>query len=199
MTELRQHLRQSLFMDDHVCPWWLAYTFDNRIRRLFHKPEKIFAPYLHEGMTTLDIGCGMGFFSIGMAKIVGKSGSVIAVDLQQKMLNALEKRAERAGVSDRIFLHRCESENIGNHQNVDFILTFWMVHEVPNQERFFKQIYTALKPAGKYLLVEPIMHVSRSRYQETISHARQVGFIRVNTPSIRLSRTTLFEKATGKK
>ena len=197
MTELRQHLRQSLLMDDHVCPWWLAYTFDNRIRRIFHKPEKIFAPYLHEGMTALDIGCGMGFFSIGMAKIVGESGSVIAVDLQQKMLNALEKRAERAGVSDRIFLYRCESEDIGNHQNVDFTLTFWMVHEVPNQERFFKQIYTALKPAGKYLLVEPIMHVSHARYQKSVSLARQVGFIALDTPSIRLSRTTLFEKAAG--
>ena len=52
-----------------VCPWWLAYTFDHRIRRLFHKPEQMFAPYLRKGMTALDIGCGMGFFSIGMAQL----------------------------------------------------------------------------------------------------------------------------------
>ncbi len=189
-------LKQLLLMDNEcVCPWWLAYTFDNRLRRILHNPEKIFAPYLHEGMTALDLGCGMGFFSIGMAKIVGNTGSVIAVDLQQNMLDVLEERAKQAGISDRVFLYCCEPDNIGNHQNVDFVLTFWMVHEVSNQEQFFKQIHTALKSTGKLLLVEPKIHVSRSRYQETVAYARQAGFITVDTPSIRLSRATLFERS----
>ena len=72
----------------HVCPWWLCYSFDNPLRRLIHNPQRILSPYIKQGMTVLDAGCGMGYFSIGMAKMVGDSGKVIAVDLQQKMLDS---------------------------------------------------------------------------------------------------------------
>lgn len=97
-------------MAKHVCPWWLAYTFDNPLRSIFHKPERIFIPYLNEGMTAIDIGCGMGYFSIGMAKIVGKTGKIISVDLQQKMLDILIKRAKKAGVANRITTFLCDEK-----------------------------------------------------------------------------------------
>ncbi len=71
----------------HICPWWYAYTFDNPLRHLFHKPERMLAGYVKPGMTVMDIGCGMGFFSIGMARMVGEEGAVISVDLQQQMLD----------------------------------------------------------------------------------------------------------------
>jgi ubiquinone/menaquinone biosynthesis C-methylase UbiE len=189
-----QKLRKLLLMEDMLCPWWLAYTFDHRLRRLVHNPEKILSPYVREGMTALDIGCGMGFFSISMAKLVGNSGAVIAVDLQQKMLDNLEKRAKHAGVADRIIRHRCEPENIGNHQNIDFTLTFWMVHEVPNSQKFLTQIYAALKPGGKYLLVEPKIHVSAANFEKTVKIAGQVGFKMLETPQVAISRAVLFGK-----
>ena len=87
---------------ERVCPWWLAWTFDNPLRPLIHKPEAIVGPYMQEGMTVADIGCGMGYFSIAMAKSVGERGMVIAVDLQQKMLDLMQTRAGRAGVARRI-------------------------------------------------------------------------------------------------
>ncbi|MBN1930432.1 MAG: methyltransferase domain-containing protein, partial [Desulfobacterales bacterium] len=107
-------------MAKYVCPWWLAYTFDNPLRGIFHKPEKIFAPYLNEGMTAIDIGCGMGYFSIGMARIVGKTGKLISVDLQQEMLNTLIKRADKMGVAKRITTFLCDENNIGINEKVDF-------------------------------------------------------------------------------
>ena len=55
----------------HVCPWWGGYFIDNPLRRLLHNPEKIIGPYVRPGMTVMDVGCGMGFCSIAMAKIVG--------------------------------------------------------------------------------------------------------------------------------
>lgn len=94
-------------MAGHICPWWGGYFLDNRFRRLLHDPEKIVGPYVRPGMTVIDVGCGMGLFAIAMAKMVGQSGLVIAVDLQQKMLDVLRRRAETAGVADRIQLHRC--------------------------------------------------------------------------------------------
>jgi len=68
-------------MGDHICPWWLAYTFDNPFRHFFHNPEKMLGSYVAKGMTVLDVGCGMGFFSIGLAKIVGDKGCVIAAEV----------------------------------------------------------------------------------------------------------------------
>ena len=90
-------------MAGHVCPWWGGYFIDNWLRRLFHDPDAILRPYVHPGMTVMDVGCGMGLFAIAMARLVGPTGKVIAVDLQQQMLDVLGKRALKAGVADRIF------------------------------------------------------------------------------------------------
>jgi len=69
-----------------VCPWWVAYLFDNPLRRRIHPPEEILSTYVKKGMTVLDFGCGFGHFALGMAGLVGESGTVIAADIQAKML-----------------------------------------------------------------------------------------------------------------
>lgn len=101
-----KRLRTLLSMDDHVCPWWLAYTFDNPLRRILHPPEKVLSGLVSQGQTVLDIGCGMGHFSIGMARMVGESGRVIALDLQDQMLDRVRRRAEKQRLSDRLILHK---------------------------------------------------------------------------------------------
>lgn len=181
-------------MAKHVCPWWLAYTFDNPLRRIFHKPEEMFSPYLKKGMTAIDLGCGMGYFSIGMAKLVGETGKIISVDLQQQMLDTLRKRAEKAGVASRITTRLCEENNIGNHETVDFALAFWMAHETPDALNFFKQVHALLKKSGKLLLAEPKGHVSFSEFKETVSMADKAGFKFIDSPMISLSHSALFEK-----
>ena len=100
-------------MSPHVCPWWGGYFIDNRLRRLFHHPETILADHVRPGMTAMDFGCGMGLFAIAMARLAGENGRVIAVDLQQKMLDVASRRAERAGVLERMTFHRCEAKSIG--------------------------------------------------------------------------------------
>jgi ubiquinone/menaquinone biosynthesis C-methylase UbiE len=179
---------------DHVCPWWLGFTFDNPVRRLFHDTEKILRPYVTEGMTAIDIGCGMGYFSIGLARLVGEKGAVISVDLQEKMLDGLRRRAKRAGVSQRIYLHQCRPESIGVKDPVDFALTFWMVHEVPHRKGFLNEIFSILTPMGKYLLVEPKMHVSQNRFEEIVKDGSQIGFRILEHPKISFSRAALFGK-----
>ena len=111
-------------MGGHICPWWFAYTFDNSFRRIFYNPEKMLASYVSKGMTVLDVGCGMGFFTIGLARLVDDIGCVIAADVQPKMLDVMQKRADKAGVSSIIRLHRCEPNNLGVDTPVDFILAF---------------------------------------------------------------------------
>jgi ubiquinone/menaquinone biosynthesis C-methylase UbiE len=181
-------------MARHVCPWWLAYTFDNPLRRIFHKPEEIFALYLKEGMIAIDLGCGMGYFSIGMARIVGESGKIIAVDVQQKMLDSLIRRAQKAGVAGRITTVSCEENNIGIHEEVDFALAFWMAHETPDAFEFLRQVQAILKKSGKLLLAEPKLHVTGAEFKKTVALAEKVGFKYLASPIISLSHTALFEK-----
>lgn len=179
----------------HVCSWWIAYTFDNPIRRLFHNPRKILGNYIHEGMTVLDVGCGMGYFSIGMARMVGANGKVIAADLQQKMLDVMLRRARHSGVADRIIPHRCQSDAIGIEKQIDFVLAFWMVHEVGDKNSFFLQLRSILATTGKILIAEPRMHVSAAELDKTIAIAKNNGLHYCDRPEIRFSRTVLLQNS----
>jgi 2-polyprenyl-3-methyl-5-hydroxy-6-metoxy-1,4-benzoquinol methylase len=179
-------------MAGRVCPWWMAYTFDNPLRRLFHKPEKLLGPYVQEGMTVMDIGCGMGFFSLGMARLVGDGGRVLSVDIQQKMLDVLKKRAQKAGVFDRIQLVRCEPGAINVESKADFILCFWMVHEVPDSVAFFRQLRQHLSPKGKLLIAEPKNHVSDADFEKTRHLIQESGFEFIESPKISMSKAALF-------
>jgi ubiquinone/menaquinone biosynthesis C-methylase UbiE len=183
-----------LRMNDRVCPWWLCYGFDNPLRRLIHDPERLLEPYVKPGMTAVDIGCGMGYFTLGLAKLVGPGGNVIAVDLQGKMLAALGRRARKAGLADRIILHRCRPDRLGVEEPADFVLAFWMTHEVRDKPRFFAQISAFLKTDGRLLLVEPKLHVTRNRFGRTVEVCRAAGFRLLGEPAVALSRAVLMGK-----
>jgi ubiquinone/menaquinone biosynthesis C-methylase UbiE len=182
-------------INNRVCPWWLCHSFDNPLRRLIHNPERMLKRYVQAGMTVVDIGCGMGYFTLGMARLAGPGGKVVAVDLQQEMLSALDRRAQKAGLSDRIVLHRCRQDRLGVEVKADFVLCFWMAHEVPDKPRFFSEIISLLKPNGRLLLVEPRIHVSRNSFDQTLKACRESGFRDLDKPAIALSRAVLMEKA----
>jgi ubiquinone/menaquinone biosynthesis C-methylase UbiE len=181
-------------MSDHVCPWWGGFFIDNPIRRLLHNPPKILGPWVQPGMTVMDVGCGMGLFSIAMALMVGDQGQVIAVDLQQKMLDVLQKRAERAGVAPRIRAHRCEAGDLGIDVRVDFALAFAMVHEAPNQRNLLGQIHRCLKPEGRLFVAEPRLHVPGRAFDEMLAAAADVGLSVCQRPVVRLCRAVVFQR-----
>jgi len=177
--------------NNRVCPVERAGSLDSSIRRWFQDPQKILRPYIEEGMTVLDVGCGPGFFTIGMAQMVGESGRVIAVDLQEGMLQKLRAKIQGTELGKRIRLHKSEMSSIGLSDKVDFALTFYVVHELPNQGEFFMELISMLKPRGLALIVEPPLHVSKSAFEETIKIARNVGFTVLEGPKIFLSKSAL--------
>ncbi len=181
-------------MNHHTCPWWLGYALASPFRRIMHEPEKILAPHVREGMTAIDLGSGMGFFSLAMAKLVGDQGKVICVDLQQEMLDALHKRAERAGLAGRIRLQRAAQDDIHVTGPVDFALAFWMAHEVADVRKFLGQVFSVLNPSGSVLLVEPRIHVTAPEFQRIITHARAAGFTVEEAPLVRISRSAILRK-----
>lgn len=181
------------FLDRELCPWWFAYTFDNPVRRLLHSPEKVLGTYVKEGMTVVDIGCGIGHFSIGMARLVGSNGRVISIDLQQKMLDRVKRRAVRAGVDERISLRLCIAGDIGIKEQVDFVLVFWMAHEVPDAGAMFGQIHSILKDGGKLFLCEPRLHTTLDRFDKILAEAVVSGFSVLEKPSVVMSYAALLE------
>ena len=184
-------LRELLLMDDHVCPWWLAYTFDNPIRRILHPPDKVLGGLVHKGFTALDIGCGMGHFTMGMAKMVGDQGRVIALDIQEEMLERVKRRAIHQGLTERILLHKGYVKGLEMKGQVDFALAFWMVHEVPDQLAFFKAVKDLLKPDGRFLVAEPKIHTSEADLDRSLKIASQAGLAVCANPGIPMSRTAL--------
>ncbi len=143
-------LADKLLYRQGTCPWWVCLTFDNPIRRMLQNPEDILQGLVKEGQTVYDIGCGMGYFSLTLARLVGKTGTVICVDLQKEMLSAARRRAEQAGLADRIGLKQCSLQSLELDAIADFALAFWMVHEVRDKQQFLGEIYRALKPGGAY-------------------------------------------------
>lgn len=182
------------FRKHHVCPRWLCFTFDNWIRQRIQNPDQIIRPYVREGDTVMDVGPGIGFFTLPMARLVGDGGQVIAVDIQEEMLAAIRKRAKRAGLNHRIVTQLVSGESLGISDKIDFILAFWMAHEVPDQERFFAQLLAAVKQDGKFLLAEPKLHVSEAQFAAVIGTAQKAGFRLLDRPAIPLSHAALLVK-----
>ena len=181
--------------DTRVCPWWLVHTFDNPLRRFAQKPERILGGIVRPGDHCLDFGCGFGYFTIPMARLVGPSGTVTAADLQPQMLAGVSRRAASAGLSARIRLHLVDASGIHFDGVFDSVLAFWMVHEVPDEVITLRQIRAALKPGGRFLLVEPKGHVSGAAFGRTVELARSAGLVRLGEARVSLSRAVLMMRS----
>jgi ubiquinone/menaquinone biosynthesis C-methylase UbiE len=183
-----------------VCPWWVGYLLASPLRRLQCDPASLLAPHVREGMTVLEPGPGMGFFTLELARRVGPAGHVIAIDVQPKMIDGLRRRAARAGLLERIDarLARPESLGLGDlSDTVDFALAFAVVHEMPSAGMFFAEAGRALKPGASLLLVEPAGHVGRSDFAGELAAAASAGLVVADRPSVRRSLAALLQRSGG--
>jgi SAM-dependent methyltransferase len=183
-------------MAGRVCPWWIGFLLASPVRRLFQDPHAILEPFVKAAMTALEPGPGMGFFTIELARLVGPTGRVVAPDLQQKMLDGLGRRARRAGLSDRIEPRLAQDGSLGVDDlagRIDFVLAFAMVHELPDQARFFGELHRALRAGGKVLLAEPRGHVSERQFDATLALAARAGLAAASGPAISRSRTAVLQ------
>ena len=166
-------------MAKRLCPHWVGYLLINPLRKLFENPDKMLGPFIRKGMIVLEPGCGMGYFTLPLARMVGPKGRVVAVEIQPKMLSALGRRARKAGLLDRIELRPIGPEGLGIEELsgvVDVAVALHMVHEVPDQTAFFTDVWKALKPGGKLLVIEPKGHVSQDQLKQTVTASEGIGF-----------------------
>lgn len=177
-----------------VCSHSHSFFLDNFIRRLIQNPKKIVGEYVREGNVVVDLGCGPGFFSIDMAKMVGPAGRVYSVDLQPEMLDKVRKKAVRLGLEDRMVFHNCPQEKIGLDPAVeaDFVLAYYMVHETPDHLEFLREIKNLVKnDEGRILIVEPRFHVNQKQFDRMRRDAESLGYQILATPSKKGGRSLL--------
>jgi len=180
-----------------VCPVWVGYLLASPIRAFFQNPQRILAPYVTLGMSVLEVGPAMGFFTLPLAKLVGPSGRVICVEIQEQMLRALVRRARRANLADRIETRVCDPESlrVGDLAlQMDFVLAFAVIHEVGNPARLFKEVQSVLKPRGQVLVAEPKGHVSGPDFRETLAVAAQNGLAKIDSLRIWRSHAAILER-----
>lgn len=161
----------------HVCPAWAGYILLLPVRKLRHNPYKILSPYVRKGMAVMDYGCAMGYFSIPLAKMTGTEGKVYCVDIQEKMLSKLQRRAAKYNVADTI-----EPLQVDKNYNpealagkLDLVLLFFVVHELPNQQQLFNDLFKMLKSGGKILFAEPNGHVKPDDFERSLQMAQKAG------------------------
>ena len=180
-----------------VCPWWIGYLLVSPLRRLVQDPRAILSPWVKDGMTVLEPGPGMGFFTLELARLVGPRGRVVAVDLQPRMLAGLTRRAGKAGLIERLETRQAPSRGLGVGDlaaRVDFALAFAMVHEVEDQDLLFAELSAALKPGGALLLAEPAGHVREVDFAATLTRADRAGLHPASRPTIWRSHAAVLIK-----
>ena len=185
-------------MANHRCPWWLGYVLASPLRRLLQDPAAIVRPYAKEGMTVLEPGPGMGFFTLELARQVGPGGRVVAVDVQPRMIAELKRRLAKAGLAGRTETRVSPPDSLSVKDlagTVDFVLAMAVVHEMPSAGRFFAEVAEAMKPGATLLLAEPPGHVKQAKFEAELQDAAAAGLIVADRPTVRRSHAALLRKS----
>jgi ubiquinone/menaquinone biosynthesis C-methylase UbiE len=183
-------------------PWWLGPLLASPVRRLLEKPERLVASLVAPGDRVLEVGPGMGFFTVPLARAVGERGRVVSVDVQPRMLRSLSRRVERRGLADRVAVRPCTTESLGVGDldgTMDLALAIHVVHEMGAPEVAFREMAGALRAGGRLLLLEPAGHCPEAVFRAELEWAARAGLSRIRDPERVRPRDhkALFEKPLG--
>lgn len=173
--------------------FWKHYFFNNKFRTIFQNPNKILSPYIKAGDFVVDYGCGTGFFAIPMKKLVTSSGQVFAIDIEERALKILDNKVNR-GINSIVVDNPTilNSERLKN--KVDFVLSFWALHGMEDKNDFLEKIKFILNENGKFLLVEPKIHIKKQDIDNEVKMIVDYGFLKIEEPNIKFSHSVLFKK-----
>jgi ubiquinone/menaquinone biosynthesis C-methylase UbiE len=136
------------------------------------------------GHTVCDMGCGNGFYTLPLAKLVGERGKVVAVDIQREMLLLLKDRAAAENVSNIELVHGTVVDPQLKPNSVDLVLMVDVYHEFSHPEQMLRAIRASLKTGGRVALVEfrtedrrvPIKKLHKMSKQQILKEFEPNGF-----------------------
>ncbi len=169
------------------CPFWVQYLLVSPLRRLVESPARLLGPHVEAGMTVIEPGCGFGYFTLPLARMVGDSGRVISLDVEPRVVDRMLKRARKAGLEARIDGRVCKPADLGLAELVgqaDLAVMMHMLHEIEAQQEVLHQVHGLLKPGGRLLVIEPRGHVSRRRFDAEVGRCHAAGFVALPAPHL---------------
>jgi len=178
--------------DSDVCPVEISGLLDTKLRKLFQDPKKILKPYIKKDMVVLDVGCGPGYFTTKISALLNGTGKLIGADLKEGMLLKLKNKAKNLNLNN-VETHKTEKDSINLKEKVDFILVFYMLHEVPSQKKFLNELKDLLNNGGKILISEPKFHVKKEDFEKSLQIIEHMGFEIIEKPNIFISRSVLIK------
>ncbi len=112
---------------------------------------------------------------------------------KRKCLKEIEQKAKKKNAKNiKTFL--IKNTVIDINYMFDFILAFWMFHEVAEKETMLKQLKDILKTNANFLIVEPIIHVNKTKFTAVVEIAKKVGFDIIDYPKISISKAVVLRK-----
>jgi len=160
----------------HRFPWWLAPLLTSPARRLLDNPDTMLGNLVQPGHVVLEIGPGNGYFSVPIARALGPNGTLIAVDVEPRLLKMLSRRLTRRNLQHCLvprLTQNVEQELDDLAGTVDRVVAINVIHELPKPRDTILALAAALKIGGQFLLIEPPGHVSRELFQAELAWAEE--------------------------
>lgn len=158
---------------------------------------------LHPGEVVADLGAGSGYFTFRIAPRVGGTGKVLAVEIQEAMLNTLRTRAAAMKATNVEVVHGSETDPHLPANGVDLVLFVDVYHELAYPFEVMTKVREALKPGGRVVFVEyrkedatvPIKEVHKMSVKQLQKEMSAVGLVLVSTvETLPLQHIVIFEK-----
>ncbi|MEE9411063.1 MAG: class I SAM-dependent methyltransferase [Candidatus Heimdallarchaeota archaeon] len=150
--------------------------FSHKISRLFEPSKRFVESYVEEGMVVADLGCGPGYYSLHFAEILGPEGKVLAVDSDEKSIQALEKKKDKQGYHNiETFASTASDLSFIEDSSVDFVFAYGMICCMAPQEHesAVKEINRILKPSGlAFLSISKgsSSYMSKDEWEKILGH-----------------------------
>ena len=178
------------------CPSWLyrMVEMENPLAKNSQAKTILAGLGVAEGMTVLDAGCGPGRVTLPLAKAVGADGKVIAVDLQQGMLDVVQRKAQQKGLAMIEFVQLPLGEGKLPAYQADRAVMAVVLGEIPQQAAALQEVFAALKPGGVLAIAETIFDPHYQRKAHVLDLAQAAGFAEVGFTGNALAYTVYLQK-----
>ena len=144
---------------------------------------------LHAGDVVADLGAGSGYFTFRIAPKVGKAGKVLAVEIQDEMLETIRRRATALHITNVEPIKASETDPKLPVASVDIVLMVDVYHELAYPFEVMTRVRESLKPGGRVVFVEyrkedpqvPIKEVHKMSLEQLDKEMKVVGLERART------------------